>query len=355
MTNDATTRVRLADVARRAGVSVATASRVLNNTGGNVAAEFRNRVLEAAATLGYGANPAAQAIVTGRYPAIGLVVGDVRDQYFSRVAYGVMQEASTEDLPVIIVSADDDAMNEVLVIARMRRQRVRSLVFVRKRDSSPQTDEAVIQQLNAFEAEGGRVVVVGESTRPTAAIRPPDFDGAKLLGQELIALGYRDFAAFAPEFEVPSARDRLDGFRAALSAAGIALPDSRVFRTESATGGGAVAAQAYLRSAAPSELIFCLEDVIALGAIAEFRRSGMRVPGDVAVAGYGGRRFEGLGTSADDLTTVRSPLEEMGAAAVAMTRPAGARDNSPQVHPEILIRRTTPPRGTRPPSDTVAA
>jgi len=333
---------RLEDVAREAGVSASTASRVLN---GNrpVADGYRQRVLAAARLLGYTANLAAQATARGRYPAVGLVVGDISDQFFARVASGVIHESSKRGLVVNIVSTDGDAGRELEVIRELRRQRPQSLVLVRKRDSTPAANAGLVVELQSFEREGGRVVVVGESSRPMSAIRPPDFDGGKELARALTKLGYRSFAAVTSADPVRSSDDRIDGFRAGLSAAGIALADRDVYSAHSSLPGGMQAAAQYLASGRTVELIFAIEDMMALGVLYGLERAGISVPKDIAVAGYGGRRMETVDLHGLDLTTVRAPLEEMGAAAVSMT----VENDEPAViglQPEVILRASTPPR-----------
>lgn len=304
-------------------------------------------MLAAAERVGYTTNLAAQATARGHYPAIALVVGDIRDQFFARIAYGAMQEAARRGHVLNLLSTDGDTARERGLVHDLRRQRPAALVLVRKRDTMASAGSKLMQELMGFERESGRVVIVGEPSEPVLAIRPPDFDGGKDLATALLALGYRRFVVFLADPKVPSARDRLDGFRAGLSAGGVALPDSSVYPTELSVAGGAAAATAYLADGADAELIFCTEDEVAWGAIHQLQDHGHAVPDDVAVAGYGHRRFNPFGEETEWLTTVRSPLEEMGAAAVAAAlEPAlsGVASSSAEVHvggttPDLKKRR----------------
>nr|WP_238351604.1 LacI family DNA-binding transcriptional regulator [Kribbella shirazensis] len=332
----------MADVAREAGVSPSTASRVLNGSARQVADEYRERVLAAAERVGYTTNLAAQATARGRYPAIALVVGDIRDQFFARIAFGAVREAARRGYVLNLLSTEGDTDRERGLVHDLRRQRPEALVLVRKRDTTPMAGSKLMQELMGFERESGRVVIVGEPSEPVLAIRPPDFDGAKDLATAMLGLGYRDFAVFLSDPKVPSARDRLDGFRAGLSAGGVALPDSRVYPTEQSFLGGASSAAEYLADGRDTELIFCTEDEVALGAIHHLRSEGYDVPGELAFAGYGRRRQNPFGED-DWLTTVRSPLEEMGAAAVdAALGPAYG--SVPASVAEVHIGGSTPGR-----------
>lgn len=339
-------RPRLADVARAAGVSPSTASRVLNGSDRQVADDLRDRVLKAAESIGYTANLAAQATARGHYPAIGLVVGDIRNQFFARVTFGATREATKRGLVVNLLYTEGDVERERELIMELRRQRPQSLVLVRMRDTTPSADSALMRELQSFEREGGRVVVVGESADPVTAIRPPDFDGARKLATALIDRGYRRFAAITLGEPFQSTLDRLDGFRAGLSAAGVALPDRLVFPApmlhgEVTIGGGMTATQNYLATGEQVELVFALEDTMALGALIELERHDLVVPRDIAIAGYGGRGLISPDEQARRLTSVRSPLEEMGAAGVALSLQPWPT-SPPALEATVMIGDTTP-------------
>ncbi|MBP2350535.1 LacI family transcriptional regulator [Kribbella aluminosa] len=343
MSNEPNGTPRLADVARAAGVSQSTASRVLNGSARQVADGYRERVLAAAAQVGYTTNLAAQAMARGHYPAVALVVGDIRDQFFARIAYGAVQEASRRGYILNLLSTEGDASRERDLVQELRRQRPEALVLVRKRDTTARAGSKLIEQLMGFQRESGRVVIVGEPSEPVLAIRPPDFDGGKALASALLELGYRRFAVFLANEKIPSERDRLDGFRVGLSAGGVALPDSNVYRTAQSVTGGIAAAKLYLADDRDAEVIVATEDEVAWGAAHELQASGLAVPDDIAVAGYGQRRFTAFGDDADWLTTVRSPLEEMGAAAVSAALDPLASD-VPMPAPGIHIGGSTPGR-----------
>src|SRR5256885_9743937 len=112
VTNEANGTPRLADVARAAGVSQSTASRVLNGSTRQVADKYRERVLAAAKEVGYTTNLAAQAMARGRYPAVALVVGDIRDQFFARIAFGATREASRRGYVLNLLSTEGDESRE---------------------------------------------------------------------------------------------------------------------------------------------------------------------------------------------------------------------------------------------------
>jgi len=339
-------RPRLEDVAREAGVSPSTASRVLNGSARKVADTYRERVVAAASRIGYATNLAAQATARGHYPAVGLVVGDIRDNFFGRVTAGVLEEAARHGLPVNLFSAQGDPERERALVDQLRRQRPQHLVLVRKRDTSATADSALLSILRDFEREGGHVVVVGETGHAFTTVEPPDVAGGRALAKSLVGLGYRSCAAFVRDTEIGSSRDRLDGLRIVLSAAGIALADDRVIRAEQSVVGGIRAAAELLRRCGRDglpEVVIGLEDALAYGAVEEFRRNGIEVPGDIAVAGYGGRDLERDTEAGRLLTTVVSPLEEMGRIAVLRCiDPTTAPVALPE--PEVLVGPSTPAR-----------
>lgn len=339
-------RPRLEDVAREAGVSPSTASRVLNGSARKVADTYRERVVAAAARIGYATNLAAQATARGHYPAIGLVVGDIRDNFFGRITAGVLDEAARQGLPVNLFSAQGDPDRERELISQLRRQRPQYLVLVRKRDNTASADSTLLGSLRDYEREGGRVAVVGETGHAFSTVEPPDMLGGKALARTLLGLGYRSCAALVRDTEIGSSRDRLDGLRIVLSAAGVALPDDRVIRAEQSVVGGIRAATELLtrcgRDGLP-EVVIGLEDALAYGAVEEFRRNGIAVPDDIAVAGYGGRDLERDTEAGRLLTTVVAPLEEMGRIAVLRCVDP---DSAPAALPEpaVLVGPSTPAR-----------
>ncbi|MFT4307524.1 MAG: LacI family DNA-binding transcriptional regulator, partial [Microbacterium sp.] len=150
----------LEDVAREAGVSLATASRVLNGSTRKVADSYRDRVEAVAARLGYTANLSAQATARGTAAIIALLVADIADPYFGQIAAGVARGADEAGLVVTIATTERDVDREVRLLRALRGQRPRGVILAASR--STESAEPVLQdEIAGITAFGGRVVALG--------------------------------------------------------------------------------------------------------------------------------------------------------------------------------------------------
>lgn len=216
--------VTLADVARLAGVSLATASRALHGSGDRtVRPDLASRVLAAAAQLRYTPNASARAMVRGRTDVVGLVVHDVADPYFSSIADGVMRAAEAHGLVVTMASTRRDPAREIRYVATLRQQRVRGLILAGTRIRG--AGDALATELEAYQAGGGRVAMISQRQLPVDTVVVANRAGASDLAAALVDRGYRRFAVLAGPRELITARDRYAGFRAGLT--GAASPSPR--------------------------------------------------------------------------------------------------------------------------------
>ena len=153
-------QVTLSDVAREAGVSLATASRALNGSANRtVGAELRQRVQAAAARLRYSPDGIAQAMARGRTTSLGLVVHDVADPYFAAIAAGVTEAADEAGLMVTLASTRQEPEREVEIVRLLERQRARAVILAGARQGDEATEGAVRSALDAFRSVGGTVAV----------------------------------------------------------------------------------------------------------------------------------------------------------------------------------------------------
>jgi LacI family transcriptional regulator len=377
------TRVTLQDVADRAGVSLTTASRVVNDDGTRVVNDgsrspgdgsrqvgqaLTDRVRKAVAELGYTADLQARAVATGRNALIGVIVHDIADPYFSSIAAGVMEVARSRQLlacmsstPVgggAVPGAPVEA-GERDYVALMRAQRARAVILIGSRSDDAAATEALRAEIAAFTAAGGRAACVGQDLLGIDTILPENRAGAEALAKALAAQGHRRFAVLAGPRGLLTARDRLDGFRAGLRAWSVELDPARVIHCPFSRDGGYEGISAILAAGEPlPDCVFAVTDVMAVGALARLRAAGFAVPAQIAVAG-----FDDISTLRDvypPLTTVRLPLKRMGeiAAGLVLGGPGGRRpddgratdDGRPRVLPfpgEVILRESTtsqPPR-----------
>jgi LacI family transcriptional regulator, galactose operon repressor len=341
-------RSTLQDVADRAGVSLTTASRVLSNGPRQPAPHLADRVHQAVAELGYTANLQARAVATGQSTMVGVVVHDISDPYFSSIAAGLIEVADAQHLLVAISSTPAAEAAEQAYVALMRAQRARAVILIGSRTDDAPAIEALKDEVAAFTRSGGRVVCVGQDLLGTDTVRPENAAGAYALAQAMVALGHRRFAVLAGPPGLLTARERLDGFRAGLASWSVPLESAQVIHGPFSRDGGYEAMSAVLAAGEPRpDCVFAVTDVMAMGALARLRAGGLRVPADIALAG-----FDDILTLRDvypPLTTVRLPLKQMGEMAANLILSASI-PGEPRVVPvpgEVILRESTQPTPPR--------
>ena len=312
--------VRLSDVAKDAGVSLATASRVLNGSARVPGKEVAERVRAAADRLGYVPNAQAQALARSRSGLIGLVVHDIADPYFATIAREVQQQVFASQSQVLLTQTDRRIDTEVRALRSLIAQQVDALVLVGSHRYGTEDDTAISTLLEGFERNGGKVVGLGQSLGVGRTIVADDAGAAHELATALVVEGHRRFAVVEGIAGIPSAGSRTGGFIAALTEAGIE-PELSIAADLTRDGGLEAAARVaeHLEGSAGAGseplCLFAPADVMALGALGELRRRGLDVPGQVAVAGFGG--VTAAADANPSLTTIALPLSEMAAQAAA--------------------------------------
>ena len=337
-------RVTLQDVADRAGVSLTTASRVVNDGSRRVGKSLADRVNKAVADLGYTANLQARAVATGQSTMIGVALRDISDPYFSSIAAGLIEVADASQLLVCMTSTSAHEEAERDYVALMRAQRARAVVLIGSRTDNAAAREALRAEIAAFTRSGGRAACVGQDLLGVDTVLPENTAGADALARALAALGHRRFAVLAGPRWLLTARDRVDGFRAGLRAWSVPLDPARIVHGDLSRDGGYQAMSEILAVGAPlPDCVFAVSDVMAVGALARLRSAGIDVPRDIAVAG-----FDDIPTLRDvfpPLTTVRLPLKRMGEIAARLVLGEDA-PQQPRVVPvpgEVMLRDSTLP------------
>lgn len=333
-------QVTLAEVAQRAGVSLATASRVLNGSTRQVSDQLRDRVLDTARELGYLPNASAQALARNSSVLVGLVVHDISDPYFSSIAAGVTRVAEEAGLVVVLGTTGRDPDREIELLYTLRAHRARAVVIAGSRTTDRAASARLAAEIDAFTAQGGRVACVSQAKLATDTVVPGNRAGARALARELTALGHRRFAVLAGPPDLVVARDRVAGFKAGLADAGVELDPEAIFGGAFTRDGGYTAAGELMAAHTGATCVFAVNDVMAMGAMAALRERGHRVPEDVSMAG-----FDDIPTLRDlvpALSTVRLPLEDMGERAARLVLDEG--DSAPRtvrVAGEVVLRAST--------------
>jgi LacI family transcriptional regulator len=334
-------QITLAEVAQHAGVSLATASRVINGSTRQVSDGLRDKVLASADSLGYLPNASAQALARNSSSLVGLVVHDIADPYFSSIAAGVTRVAEDAGLVVVLGTTARKSDRERELLSTLRAHRAKAVVMIGSRSTHRSVTARLADEIVAFTDQGGRVACVSQARLPVDTVVPANRAGAKALAAALAGLGHRKFVVLGGPEELLTSRDRVAGFRAGLAESGVELADKSIRYGEFTRDGGYDTVTELLAESTDATCVFAVNDVMALGAMAAMRAAGVRVPEDISVAG-----FDDIPTLRDvspTLTTVRLPLEEMGARAAHMALSDHPIDEprTVRIQAQVVLREST--------------
>ena len=333
----------ITDVARLAGVSTATVSRVVSAAPYAVSAATRARVLDAAQTLDYVPNALARGMLKSHIPVVGVVVHDITDPYFSEVVRGVEDAAASLGSLVITCSSDRVAERENSYVRLLRSIRVATLIFAGSGLDDPTVNREMQRHVRAMRGYGAAVVHLSPHADGEAEVGVDNARGIATMVAELVRLGHRQIAFLAGPTSLYVARQRLDGYRRGLAAAGIPFDERLVLSTGFNREGGALAMDTLLAGTAPFTAVCSANDLLALGALHRLSELGIAVPGEVSVAGFDDIQTAAMATPR--LSTVRLPLHEIGRRgfAFAERQLAGERPRREVLPTELVMRDSTAP------------
>lgn len=325
------------DIAREAGVSVATISRVLNGRG-HVAPETRELVLRVVRERGFSLNRSARALSGGRTGLVGVTLPLIHAPYFSELTASVADALYEHDLRAVLCPTAHEHDREVTLLERVLRGTTDGAVLVLPSESS--------EELVALADHGYRFVVLDPLTPldpSIACVSAANTAGAHAATRHLLELGHRRIAVITGPPGWCATEERLAGYRAALAGAGL-LPDPVLEApADFEVPGGRRAAAALLALPEPPTAVLAFNDNLALGAMQVAAERAVRVPDDLSVVGFDDSDFAALVTPG--LTTVRQPLAEMGRMAVLLLlRQLEGRLGQPvkvELATSLVVRGTT--------------
>jgi LacI family transcriptional regulator len=334
--DESSTNVTLADVARRARVSPATASRVINGSTKPVADGLRERVLKAVADLRYVPNAHAQNLARAQRSAVGVIVHDVSDPYFAEITRGLQRIASSYGQLLVICNSYRDPQRELEYVALLRAQQAGALVLAGSGYHDADFTRQLNGQLHAYAETGGRVAVIGRHELVGATVLPENEEGAFLMGTGVFKMGHRRVGVIAGPRNLTTTTDRLTGVRRAAEEHNVPLPAKRVNYADFTRDGGARAAMALLSAEPDLTAIIALNDSMAVGALSVLRNNHREVPTEVSVTGFDDMPIARDVTPA--LTTVRLPLVEMGERAMSLALGGAQIGHVERAEAEVIWR-----------------
>lgn len=343
--------ITIEDVARAAGVSAMTVSRVINQ-GGNVRESTRAAVLEAVKGLNYSPNTAARMLAAGEAAHIGLLYANPSAAYLSQFLIGALHAARSAGVHLVIESCEsEDAEEQAEITRRLAASDVEGVVLPPPLSESV----AILAELDAMQIPVA-TVAMGSPRPESLNARIDDHAAAMEMTRHLLQLGHRAFGFIKGHPHHIASHDRFRGFCDVLAAAGLDLQDVAIEQGYFSYRSGLIAGERILTRPQPPTAIFASNDDMAAATISVAHRRGYNVPDDLSIVGFDDTA---LATSVwPELTTIRQPISDMAEAALELLiadlrcrRQGAAHKFAERVLSHALIIRESsgpPPAGKKP-------
>jgi LacI family transcriptional regulator len=327
----------LRSIADQLGLHVSTVSRVLNGAAGDGAraasGDTAERIRQLAAELGYRPNPHATSLRTRRSNLIGVLVPRLSDIVLATIYEAIEETAAEHGLSAFVTNTRDDPPTQRSRTEMVLARRVDGLIF-----GDAHLDASFLDEIAT---RGTPFVLVSRRSGSHLSVTCDDYLGGRLAAEHLIERGHEDVAVVAGEPHASTGVDRTAGFVDCYREAGLPIAARRVVRSRFDTAGGREATEQILRGRGRPSAIFAVNDFAAIGAAGAARDHGLRLGADIAVIG-----FNDTPLAAElpvPLTSVRSPVREMGAHAVDLLVRllAGEQVESQRLPPVLIARAST--------------
>jgi len=272
-------KVTIYDVAKVAKVSIATVSKVINQTG-SISEKTRNRVLKVMEDLNYKPSVVASALTGKRTNTVGLLIPDLANPFFAEIARSVEDRGHEAGFNLMICSTDNDPDKESEYISLMRRKSVDGIIL-----ASGLISDTAVKQLIDHQIP---VAVIARDLPVLAvnAVLVDDFAGGYMAASHLLSLGHRRIGVVAEDLRLLSSQERVRGYRHALEEAGVAIDDGLVRVSDFTIEGGRRAALELLQLPDRPTALFACNDLLAIGAMRAAKELGLAIPEDLSVVGF---------------------------------------------------------------------
>lgn len=328
------------DVAKKAGVSISTVSRVLNNSP-QVKEGNRERVLQAIQELDYERNLLAAALMKKNTYTLGLIIVDIANPFYAEITRGVEDKAAEDNFNVIVCNTDYHLEKEAAYISILRQKRIDGLIFV-----TPEINDENISKLYQEQPDFSLVIIgskIDDCALDTVLVN--NYVGTRQAMEHLASLEHRRIGFIHGQIARISSQERLASYRLFLKEAGFQEDAKIIVGGAFEIDSGYQKAKELLQLDNPPSAIFAANDQIAVGVLQAAHAMGIKVPRELSVIGYDNTSLATI--TYPKLTTVAQPMVEMGrqAAKMAIERILGRR-SSPEVRtllPELVVRESTGP------------
>lgn len=327
--------ITLKMVAERAGVSVNTASRAINNKL-DINEETKKRVLKVAQELGYVRNATAVALRTKKTGTIGVVIADNRNPFYAEVLNGIEEAAREKNYHIILVNTQRDYQKEEEAINLLLAKRVDGLLIAPVQDRDDDIRNLIMANFP--------FVIVGRDFENIEmdAVYNDEIKGGFLVTEYLFTKGHKRIAFINGFLHKSPAQGRLEGYKKALKKYGIPLDDALVSVGDIDVENGYERTKQMMKENIDFTAIFAYNDMMAFGAMQAIKEKGLRIPEDIGLAGYDDISFSSLMNPS--LTTIRLKKQDLGIESVELllSRINGSREKTKKImlDVELQIRET---------------
>jgi len=296
--------VTIKDVAKRAGVSPATASRVAGNYG-YVSAEKRQKVLKAITELGYKPNRIARSMVTKSTQTVGLVVTDIQNPFFAQLARGVEDLIWEHGYTLILANTDENLQRENAILTSLQEKMVDGLILVPASSRYSPTRKAVFEQ-------GIPMVLLDRASDglEVDTVLVDNKQGAYTAVSHLIELGHQRIGMIVDNLDITTNEERLAGYRSALMDHNLQIEENLIQSCQFTQQSAYTIASEMLRRPDRPSAIFTAYNLISIGTLIAIRENGLRIPEDISIVGFDDVDWNQL--ISPKLTAIAQPVYDMG-------------------------------------------
>jgi LacI family transcriptional regulator len=319
----------LRDVAQLAGVSVATASRVMSGSHHPVSETTKQRVLSAADRLSFVPNRLARALVTARSHTVGVIVHDISDPYFGDIVKGLEDGIHARGYQLFVANSDRDPEKELNCVRAFDAYQVDAIVFAASSLTDPEYAATLRELVSRYRTRGGAIVVLSDHLLGGPRVLFDNYQAVVEMVGYLVDRGHRriGYISGPPDLEVSNVR--LAGFNAAAARLGLSAgPEYTVDGDFTIMGGEAAVAE--LLERVDLTAVLAANDLMAIGVTRRLLSSGIDVPGDISVAGLDDIAIAEYGPV--PLTTMRIPTYDIGRMGASLLLDALEDGNPPDAH-----------------------
>jgi DNA-binding LacI/PurR family transcriptional regulator len=331
------------DIAKEAGVSHTTVSRALRGSS-LISEETTKRIQATAHKLGYLPSAAARSLKTNRSEALGVIVTNIDDPYFSEILQGIEEVAQGNDYSLFMAASQHDREREAIVVQAMQQHRVDGVIIC----STTFSDE----QSQHFSKYGIPIVVINNQAAEDYrySIYHDDVDGSRQLTRHLIELGHRRLAYLGNSNSGRTTQDRLAGFHQEMDSAGLVVPKNNIYEIPGSEPDKSVLAVDYFLGLPnrPTGIV-CFNDMMAIGMLKSLQERGVRVPQEISITGFDNIVFSNY--TNPPLTTFDQPKRFIGQKAAELILSlldSAAKNLVPEqkiqvLRGKLLVRESTAP------------